>query len=286
MDAGASNHSNLPKHNLKGRFPFRLGTTSYIIPDDIIPNLHYLANQVDDVELVLFESDEFSNIPHPADVDTMHRLATSYGLTYTVHLPLDIRLGSADEGERQASIGKCLRVMERMSQLDPFGWILHLHGDQRGETPSDNLPVWLSQNRRSLEEIIHVTGSTRSICVETLDYDFDLVAALIEDLDLAVCLDIGHLIVMKRSVSGHLDRWLDRTRVIHLHGVRETKDHVDLSHLSPVMLDQIIGRLSRPSQINRVLTLEIFGESDFTNSMEILEKRFTYTIPPMSIRQP
>ena len=41
--------------------PFRLGTTSYIIPADILPNVRYLADKVDDIELVLFEADDYSN---------------------------------------------------------------------------------------------------------------------------------------------------------------------------------------------------------------------------------
>jgi hypothetical protein len=48
---------------MKGTFPFRLGTSSYIIPDEILPNIQYLKDLVDDVEIVLFESDEYSNIP-------------------------------------------------------------------------------------------------------------------------------------------------------------------------------------------------------------------------------
>ncbi|MCU0508776.1 MAG: sugar phosphate isomerase/epimerase, partial [Anaerolineae bacterium] len=36
---------------------FRVGTTSYIVPDNILPNVEYLAPLVDDVELVLFETD-------------------------------------------------------------------------------------------------------------------------------------------------------------------------------------------------------------------------------------
>ena len=43
--------------------PFRLGTTSYIIPDDILPNVRYLAGKVKDIELVLFDIDEYCNIP-------------------------------------------------------------------------------------------------------------------------------------------------------------------------------------------------------------------------------
>jgi len=34
---------------LKNRFPFRLGTTSYIIPADLITNVRFLASYVDDI---------------------------------------------------------------------------------------------------------------------------------------------------------------------------------------------------------------------------------------------
>lgn len=37
--------------SLKGIFPFRLGTTSFIIPDDILPNVEFLSDKVDDIEI-------------------------------------------------------------------------------------------------------------------------------------------------------------------------------------------------------------------------------------------
>ena len=43
---------------LKHRLPFRLGTTSYIVPEDIILNVRLLAPAMDAIELIFFESDE------------------------------------------------------------------------------------------------------------------------------------------------------------------------------------------------------------------------------------
>ncbi len=37
---------------------FRLGSTSYVYPDDILPNVRKLMSSVDDIELVLFEVDD------------------------------------------------------------------------------------------------------------------------------------------------------------------------------------------------------------------------------------
>ncbi len=257
---------------LKGRLPFFLGATSYIIPADILPNLVHLQNRVDDVELVLFESDEFSNMPSSDDIAGMARLKADTGLSYTVHLPLDIRLGSGNEAERVASVGKCLRTIEKMSAVDPFAWILHLHGDRRGDPPSDDLDRWHHQNRRSLNELLKKGPAPRQVCIETLDYDFEQVADLVEAFDLSVCLDVGHLLVARRDVSAYLARWLDRARVFHIHGVDPSgKDHCDLSHFPETVLQRLAALLaSLPSGQRRVVTMEVFGEQDFERSMQVV----------------
>ena len=257
------------------RLPFRLGTTSYIIPDDILPNLRHLRGRVDDVELVLFESEAFCNLPSPGDVADMAHLAQEAGLSYTVHLPLDTRTGSADEGERTASVGKCRRVIECTRALDPFAWILHLHGDRRGDPPTAEPARWVEQHRRSLDELLDGGPAPGRICVETLDYDFGYVAGLVEALDLSVCLDIGHLLVAGRSVSAHVDRWLDRTRVFHVHGVRpDGVDHAHAGYLPDGVLEELTERLAvLQGDGARVVTLEVFGEEDFEQSMVVVQER-------------
>lgn len=262
---------------LKGAFPFRLGTTSYIIPNDILPNLIYLKDKIDDVELVLFESDEFSNLPSSETVREFADLGQKNNLTYTVHLPLDIRLGSANEMERRASVEKCQRVINLTTPLHPFAWILHLHGDHAGTPPTDDLPRWLEQNRRSLKELLNGGPTPRKICVETLDYDFNLVENLVEEFDLSVCLDMGHLIYHKYNVSAHLERWLDRARVFHIHGINnDGRDHCSLSYFPSGLLEDVAWRLSKlSSEDQRVVTMEIFGEADFKTSLQTISERLT-----------
>ncbi len=83
---------------------FRVGTTSYIIAADLIPNIEYLAGRVEDVELILFEVDDGpNNLPDEWALRQMADLAAANHLTYTVHIPLDIDLGAVDGVEtRQA----------------------------------------------------------------------------------------------------------------------------------------------------------------------------------------
>lgn len=91
----------------------RIGTTSYIIPDDILPNVRYLADKVDDIELVLFESEEMSNLPDEKTIRELSLLGESHDLSYTVHFPLDIYPGSRDQQERS----RFLRTIERIVTL-------------------------------------------------------------------------------------------------------------------------------------------------------------------------
>ncbi|MDD4302147.1 MAG: cobamide remodeling phosphodiesterase CbiR, partial [Sphaerochaeta sp.] len=101
----------------------RIGTTSYIIPDDILPNVRYLADKVDDIELVLFESEEMSNLPDEKTIRELARLGESHGLSYTVHFPLDIYPGSADLDERMRFMRTVERIISLTEPLDPFGYV-------------------------------------------------------------------------------------------------------------------------------------------------------------------
>ena len=260
--------------SLKGTLPFRLGTSSYIIPADILPNLAYLQDKIDDAELLLFESDEFSNIPTPEDVQKMADISAEHQLTYTVHLPLDTQLGSADEKNRQSSINKCCRVIDRMLPVNPFGWILHFHGDpgQPWEMPSTDMDRWRNQHARSLEALISHVDDPRRICVETLAYDFTYIADIVQSAPVSVCMDAGHLLLTDKDVFSFWAQWHEKVRVFHLHGVTpEKKDHVDLTYLPNGFLDVFLDMISADDGL-RVLTLEIFNEADFLTSIREIEK--------------
>src|SRR5215207_11323142 len=128
-------------------FPFRLGTTSYIIPDDILPNVCYLAGKVRDIELILFEVDDGpNNLPSPKVIDELSQIARQNDMTYTVHLPLDLKLG--DNGsERDLSLVKAKRVMDCTRGLDPWAYVLHLDGKSvRTSTDVELITRWQSHS--------------------------------------------------------------------------------------------------------------------------------------------
>jgi len=275
--------------------PYRIGTTSYIVPDDILPNVAFLAERVDDIELVLFESQEASNLPKREDIEALQDWQQKADLSFTVHLPIDAPLGSEDESVRQDAVARCLRVLELTKPLKPLGWLLHLDGRQRGEQPAEDLDGWLEALERSVRSIVGQTSSSaasfsnlrtgtsaphsgpseydaRDFCIETLDYPFEIIEPLVRRNGLSVCLDIGHLLMWKRSVDEHFDRFGDLCRVVHLHGIRDGKDHRDIGAIDRPVLEGLVTRLGAPDAPPRVLTLEVFGREDFEASMKFLKE--------------
>lgn len=255
--------------SLKNRFPFRLGTTSYVIPADLAANCAFLADKVDDIELVLFESHEISNLPDADTVKMLGGIAEQHDLTYTVHLPLDAWLGHADAAVRRQSVDKCLRVIEHTAPLAPFAYIVHFHGDRRGESPSPDLARWQEGHRRAVERLLQV-APPEYLCVETLDYPYAFIEDIVIDYKLGVCLDIGHQLLCGIAPEDYLDRYLPRTRVLHLHGVENGHDHRSLAFLPGGLLTALINRLGEGPEMQRVLTMEIFDEGAFNQSLELL----------------
>ena len=246
-------------------WPFRLGTSSYILPADILPNVEYLAPLVDDIELVLFESDEVCNFPDRATVERLRALAEEFDLTYTVHFPLDLDLGHPDPEARRRSLDLCLRVRETVALLAPCGYLLHLPG------PTDaDRAAWLSRLRESLEGLLAAGLPAERLCVETLAYPFAWLAPLLEAYPLSVCLDIGHILLGGYDLREYLSAYMPRCRVVHLHGILDGIDHKDLTGLDPADLRAVLQAASAHHPEDRVVTLEVFSQPDFLKSLEVL----------------
>ncbi len=253
-------------------YPFRLGTTSYIIPDDILPNARYLAGKVRDIELILFEVDDGpNNLPSPDVIDELVQIASEHDLTYTVHLPLDLKLGE-DGSERDQSLVKAKRVIDCTRGLDPWAYVLHLDGRSvRTSTDADLIRRWQDQSARALEIVSAWTGSAEKLAVENLEtYPLDFIQPVLERIPVSRCVDIGHLWLDGHDPIPYLRAAMPRTRVIHLHGIAE-RDHRSLAFMPQEKVRAVWDELLR-TNYESVLTLEIFSEEDFTSSLEVIER--------------
>src|ERR1051325_6030641 len=99
-----------PFEQLKRQFPFRLGTTSYIYPGEILPNVELLADCVDEIQLLLFEGRSYSNIPNSKTIERLNQIGLEKQMTYSIHLPLDAYPGHEDESIRKESV----RMIEKI----------------------------------------------------------------------------------------------------------------------------------------------------------------------------
>jgi adenosylcobalamin phosphodiesterase len=250
----------------------RIGTTSCIWHDYMLPNVRKLAPLVDDVELLLFSVDE--DVPGAADVAELGALKRDHALSYTVHTPLDASLASADERRRQEGIDKVRRAIDWGRPLDPHGYTVHVYlGDREHDpAPPADLEAWRDRARRSLETLAREVPP-RALCVECIDYDFALVAPVVRALDLSVALDVGHLLRDGRSLHAAVDQWLRRARILQLHGTRVdqhgVRDHKSLRHAPPAELEWLFSTLAA-RHFDGVLTLEVFDADDLSESLAVV----------------
>lgn len=252
---------------------FRIGTTSYILPADILPNVTYLAPLVDDIQLVLFETDEHgSNLPDAALRARLNELAAAHALTYTVHLPLDLRLGDAGDADH-ISLVKARRVIETTRDLRPFAYTMHLDGrllqaaGPAGPSAAA-LAAWQENACRALETVCGWLDDLALLCVENLEaWDPDLFAPVVAAVPISRTVDVGHLWLRDHDPLPKLAAWLDRTRIVHLHGIGE-RDHKSLALVPPAQLDPVIALLAQ--HFTGVVTLEVFNQEDLLSSQAAL----------------
>jgi sugar phosphate isomerase/epimerase len=247
----------------------QIGTTSYIYPDDIIPNVKKLVNLVDDIELVLFEGKDYSNLPSKGDVNNLRRISQETGISYTVHLPVDLDICSKEAEFRKFSLRRMLEIMKLTSPLNPRGYTIHL---PRRNVESEE--VWILRTVRSLSDIFIEFGN-ENICIENLSYPIKHILPIIEEFDFKLCLDIGHTLRCSDDWKEIFDDNFSRIKVIHFYGHEgEGEEHTGLQKAERSFVKSVVDKILS-SNFSGLLTLEVFGTEDFFESKKILEEEIS-----------
>jgi sugar phosphate isomerase/epimerase len=271
------------------RLPFRLGTTSYIVPDDLIPNAEYLAGCIQDMQLVLFDlPDGPSNMPTPADVARLAAIGAARDLTYTVHLIHD--LAAPDAQGHSLSLASAQQVIDLTRPLAPHAWVSHLDGRSvRTCAPDDPaLHAWQGATATALAQVCAWAGDPEAVAVENLEgYAPDFVAPVVARTAAGRCVDVGHLWLDGVDPLPHLAAALPRLRVVHLHGVQveagTRRDHASLAHTPPAALDPVLAWLLEVG-FGGVLCLEVFGAEDFAGSLAAVHASLARIHPATATR--
>lgn len=203
---------------------FKIGTTSYIYPADILTNVRKLAGKVHDIELVFFELQEKSNFPDRDLIEDLIDVSQRYGTSYTIHLPLDLALA----GETP-DIEKAARLIGLTRRLQPSAYVVHLDGADHKNTSS-----LLANSLASLKTLVEVAEDGTLLCIENLESQpAAFIDAILERMPVSTCVDIGHLWKRGKYPLPLLARRLNRTRIVHLHGLRG-RDHQSLTFVPPL----------------------------------------------------
>ena len=252
------------------QYKFRFGTTSFIYsediqPDSLLTNVRKLASQVDDIELVLFDTDTYgNNYPDANTIAELNALAQANNLTYTVHLPIDL------DWRDECSFEKNVRAIDTTRSLNPFAYVLHLDGRPLLESPSPQIIAeWQTHSSRALDRILAHVAPTQ-LCVENLErWSPEWFAEMVAEKNLARCIDVGHLWKQGCDPLPHLQEHIARTRVIHIHGLNGS-DHQSLSWQSNSEVARVLDFLV-DAKFDGVLTFEVFSLDDLVSSQQVVQ---------------
>ena len=260
-------HPSLTK-SYKGLFPFKIGTTSFIYPDHYVPNVKMLGPFIDEIELLLFESGPVKDLLKGAVLNDLMQLSATHQVTYNIHLPTDISISDPSAVGQSRAVESLVSIMEWVEVLNPASYTLHLPYD--GDVGSeDRLRTWSDGIYRNLGKLVHSGVPANRIAIETIDYPINIIEDVIEELDFGICMDVGHLILNGHDVSRFYQRYKNRISIIHLHGVRGSRDHESLEHLPAGLLQSFLSVLQ---EYRGTVSLEVFSYKTLSSSLRHLEK--------------
>ncbi len=289
--------------------PFCLGTTSFIYPGKILPNVRCLGPVFDEIELLVFESLPYQGmdvLPSKEEVTELKLLSRDLDLTYNVHMPVDVSL--TDPAERERATETLARVMVRMEELNPTTHTLHLamepelatrlreawaKGDRDETVPVSevlfleervpdldpelglDLADWQEQAMEGLYRFWDRIGHGRAITLETLDYPPQLLDPILDEFSMGMCIDAGHHFFHGFDLEETFAQQGYRVPLVHLHGVAsekgKLKDHLGLDRMDPTLGGDWVSLLE---QFTGTVSLECFSLETLNGSLAVLEPLF------------
>jgi sugar phosphate isomerase/epimerase len=229
-----------------------------------------LGPYMDEIELLLFESQGPDALPSRTVITELCRLAGEFDLSYNVHLPTDISISDRNPARQQCAVETMIRVIEMVRPLDVSALILHVPYIEKSYD-EHIVANWRDRVYQNLVKIKSAIGMRDIIAIETLDYPLELLDDIVLDLDLMICLDLGHLMVYDYDLKEVFAKYSAKTSVIHLHGIENDRDHTTLDRLSEKLASTVLWVLKR---FTGVVSLEVFSFENLNSSLEFIENHW------------
>jgi sugar phosphate isomerase/epimerase len=226
---------------------------------------------------------------NPQAINAMAALKAEISVGYTVHLPLwSVETSTPLTPVRHGSVRAVIENILATRPLDPEVYVLHATGALAAEFYQMHLPdiarTYLLQQFQkgaldSVQTILQETGiPSRKLAVETIEFPFALTLEIAEQLDLSLCLDVGHIL---SGFSGPLDLYdvvnqcLPRLAEVHLH------DAVDVAAKGQVVYGQDHQTLGT-RDLDTARFLDVLASAGYTGPI-ILELPVSQALASMDV---
>jgi sugar phosphate isomerase/epimerase len=165
--------------------------------------------------------------------DFLESCQSDLGLTFSVHLPhYGLDVSAPHEEIANISLEESIRAIQHTEGLNMTHYVLHAgitcgrqHGRLSAVSPVLLEYLWektVVSARQTLPRLLEWVGA-RKIAVENLPYaPLEVLAPVIFDYDLGVCLDVGHADRTGDDPAEFFARYKDRISVIHFHDVKDS----------------------------------------------------------------
>jgi len=204
-------------------------------------------------------------------------LSQDLEVSYNIHLPTDISISDPSPAGRDRAVSSLMRIIERMAPLAPAGYTLHVPYPA-DISNDDHLRNWQDVVYRNLTKIVGSGVSADKIAIETLDYPLETLAEIIYELQLSICLDAGHLLLHGYDIPRFFNKYGAKISIVHLHGVKNNRDHLSLDQLPADSMQSILEILQT---FTASLSVEVFSFEHLETSLQFFEKCWCLMRPPL-----
>lgn len=248
-------------------FPFKISAPSYLLPSGYIENVTYLMDQVDDIQLLIFDTYEECPLLKKESLTTLEYLAKDSGITYSVHMPVKPKL-TAEFIQRLES---AFSIIETLNRLNISSYTFHF-----------DLPDGLKWEKLTKDEVQSIEAvyikffkalkekfPGVDLSLENTETPLSALDRVINESSISYCIDIGHLMMQERDLA-EIKPHLQRASVIHLHGW-EKKNGKKQDH-RPILYNRKIFK--QLESFSGILTIENYHKSLYEKSLKLLKQYF------------
>jgi sugar phosphate isomerase/epimerase len=179
---------------------------------------------------------------------SLANLKEEYGHSYTVHLPFwSVELATFNEPVRRGSVKTIVEAIKLAKPLEPEYYVLHSTGSLAADFSRLNFSTSIVDaicvamagfSAKSVEEILAKSEiNPQKIAVENVEFPFEITRQIIDEYNLRICFDTGHLLAKFSGDESVLDFYkTHKDKIVELHlndgthkdveGVSVTDDHL------------------------------------------------------------